>query len=145
MPYCTLDDLKKSAVEATLIQLTDDDGSTGAIVQDKIDDAISFADQLIDGNLSGRYTLPLPSVPGLIKNISIDLAIFHLYARRPELEITETILFKYKNSVKLLEQIRDGLLKLGIESPDSGPGSGEYRTNKTADDRVFSKTNLKGY
>lgn len=145
MPYCTLDDLKSSAVEATLVQLTDDDASTGEIDHTKVAEAIAYADQLIDGYLRGRYTLPLNPVPGVIKNISVDLAIFHLYARRPELEMTEAQMFKYKNSVKLLEQIQKGLITFGIESADSGPGAGEYRTNKTADDRVFSKTNLKGY
>lgn len=141
MPYCTVDDIKKSIPEANIIQLTDDAG-TGVIDQTKVNEAIAYADQLIDGYLRGRYSLPLNPVPGLVNKLSVDLAIFHLYSRRFELEMPESMMAKYKNAIKLLEQIQKGLVLLGIESSETGPGQGYYKTNKTADDREFNKTVL---
>jgi len=138
MPYCTLDDLKLSCPEANIRQLTDDAG-TGAIDQVKVDEAIAYADQLIDGYLRGRYSVPLNPLPDLIKHFSVDLAVFHLYARRFEMEMPESMMAKHKNTVKFLEQIQKGLISLGIESPDTGPGQGNYKTNKTSQDRTFSK------
>jgi phage gp36-like protein len=138
MPYCSLEDILKSIPESNIIQLTDDSG-TGAIDQVKVDEAIAYAEQLINGYLRGRYPVPLSPVPELIRHLAVDLAIFHLYSRRFELEMPESMMAKYKNAIKLLEQIQKGLITLGIESADTGPGQGYYKTNKTAEDKTFSK------
>ncbi|MCL4492330.1 MAG: DUF1320 domain-containing protein [Nitrospirae bacterium] len=142
MPYCTLDDLKKAIPESSIIQLTDDAG-LGVVDQAKVDDAIAYADQLIDGYLRGRYTLPLSTVPGLIKTLSVDLAIFHLYGRKSDDEFPDAVMARYKNAIKLLEQIQKGLISLGIETSTTGTGS--YKTNKTSDDRTFNKDVLDTY
>ncbi len=142
MPYCALADITKAVPEKDILQLTDDSG-LGVIDQVKVDDAISYADQLIDGYLRGRYPLPLTTVPGLIKNLSSDLALFHLYSRRIELEMPESMMAKYKNAIKLLEQIQKGLISIGIET--AGSSAGSYKTNKTSADRKFSKDVLDGF
>ncbi len=144
MPYCTLDDLKDQIPEANIIQLTDDEG-LGVVNQSRVDKAISVADSVIDGYLRGRYSLPLSTVPELIKTIAIDIAVYKLYERRLELEMPEAMSNRYKNAIKLLDQIQKGLIKLGIESPETGPGQGHYKTNKTAEDRTFSKDVLKQF
>ncbi len=137
MPYCTLGDIKDHIPEANIIQLTDDEG-LGVVNQSRVDKAITTADSVIDGYLRGRYSLPLSTVPELIKTIAIDIAVYKLYERRNELEMSETMSMRYKNAVKMLEQLQKGLIKLGIESA-TGPGQGHYKTNKTTDDRTFSK------
>lgn len=114
MGYCTLSDLEKAATAQTIIQLTDDEG-LNAVNQTRVDDAVSYADQLIDGYLRGRYTLPLSPVPGLAKSLSVELALFHLYSRRLDITMPEPVVGKYKNAVKLLELIQKGLVSLGIE------------------------------
>lgn len=144
MPYCTLDDIKGQIPEANIIQLTDDEG-LGVVNQSRVDKAISVADSVIDGYLRGRYTLPLSTVPELIKTIAIDITVYKLYERRLELEMPEAMSNRYKNAIKLLDQIQKGLVKLGIESPETGPGQGHYKTNKTTEDRIFTKTKLEGF
>jgi phage gp36-like protein len=144
MPYCTFNDIKDQIPEANIIQLTDDEGF-GVVNQARVDKAISTADSIIDGYLRGRYSLPLSTVPELIKTIAIDIAIFKLYERRLELEMPEAMMARYKNALKMLEQIQKGLIKLGIESPDTGPGQGHYKTNKTAGDRLFNKSLLERF
>lgn len=140
--YCALADIKNALPESDIIQLTDD-ANTGAVDQTKVDDAIDYADQLIDGYLRAKYTLPLSTVPGLLKSTAVDLAIFHLYSRKPDMPMPDTILLKYKNSVKLLDQIQKGALTLGIET--SSTASGIFKTNKTSTDRTFSKDVLDTY
>jgi phage gp36-like protein len=144
MPYCTLDDIKGQIPEANIIQLTDDEG-LGVVNQSRVDKAISVADSIIDGYLRGRYTLPLSTVPELIKTIAIDITVYKLYERGLELEMPEAMSNRYKNAIKLLDQIQKGLVKLGIESPETGPGQGHYKTNKTTEDRIFTKTKLEGF
>jgi phage gp36-like protein len=144
MPYCTLDDIKKSIPEANIVQLTDDTG-TEVIDQTNVDKAISVADSIIDGYMRGRYSIPLSTVPELIKTIAIDIAIYKLYERRLKLEMPEAMMARYKNALKMLEQIQKGLIKLGIESPETGPGQGHYKTNKTTDDRLFNKSLLERF
>lgn len=141
MPYCTIEDIKGCIPESNIVQLTDDEG-LGIVNQARVDKAIAIADSIIDGYLRGRYTLPLSAVPEIIKTIAIDIAVYKLYERRLELEMPETMSARYKNAVKILEQIQKGLIKLGIESADTGPGQGHYKTDKTTDDRTFGKNVL---
>lgn len=144
MSYCTVDDIKKLLPEENMIHLTDDLGE-GAIDTAVVTDAIAYADQLIDGYLRGRYTLPLSTVPTFLKKLSIDLVIFFLYSRRPEIQ-NENVEKKYTNTLKILEQIQAGKITLGDDtSGEDLPGKGEYKTNKTEDDRIFSKDVLDGY
>lgn len=138
MAYCTLEDIIAHIPEANLVQLTDDAGS-GTVDNSKVLEAIAYADQLIDGYLRGRYTVPLDPVPGLIRKISVDLAVFHLYSRRFELEMPEPMMARYKNAIKVLEQIQKGLIKLGIELAETAPGQGYYKSNKTPGDRIFKR------
>lgn len=141
MPYCTLSDLTAAIPEDRVIQLTDDTGD-GIVDETKVGEAIDYADTLIDGHLRGRYTLPLSPVPKLVNKLSVDLAIWHLYARRPEIDVPDSIMERYRNALKLLRQVQNGEIKLGIETPAAGPGAGEYKTNKTASDKMFGKTVL---
>lgn len=137
MPYCVLNDIVNAIPEENLIQLTDDAG-LGVIDNVKINDAISYAGQLIDGYLRGRYPVPLSPVPELIKRLAVDLAVFYLYSRRFELEMPETMIERRRECIKLLEHIQQGKVLLGVETPNS-PGQGYYKTSKEPSDRVFSQ------
>jgi len=136
--YCTLDDIKKQIQETTLVEITDDNLS-GQINTDVIDETILYADTLIDGYLRSGYTLPLQTLPEIVKVIAIDLSIYRLYSRRFHTDMPESIKDKYKNSIKLLEQIQKGIVSLGIETVGTPPNLGEYRVNKTYQDRIFTK------
>ncbi|KAF0145108.1 MAG: mu-like prophage Flumu protein gp36 [Nitrospirae bacterium] len=145
MPYCALADIIDQVPEQKVIELTDDE-NTGQVNTSRVDKAIATAGSIIDGYLRGRYTLPLSTVPELIKTISIDISVFKLYERRREMDMPESLTNRYKNAVKLLEQIQKGLISLGIEAEASAAGSaGSYKTNKTADDREFTKEKLKTF
>ncbi|MEI8390814.1 MAG: DUF1320 domain-containing protein [bacterium] len=137
--YCTLYDIKQQVSENTLIEITDDIQANEINIE-IVDEAIVYSQTLIDGYLRGRYTLPLTTIPVLIKIIAADLTVFRLYSRRFHTDMPESINDKYKNSIKLLEQIQKGIISLGIEVPASPPERGEYMTNKTSSDRIFTKS-----
>jgi phage gp36-like protein len=135
--YCTLEDIKKAIPEKNIIELTDDD-NFGSIDEAKVQDAIDYAEQLINGYLRGRYPVPLEPVPKIIRRLAVDLAVFQLYSRRFELDMPQSMLDRRKEIIKLLEYIQAGKVLLDIETQNS-PGQGYYKANKTTEDRTFSK------
>lgn len=144
MAYCTLSDIKQHILDKDIAQVTDD------LLGQNIDESLvaekcQEASEIVDGFLRGRYSLPLSSIPSLITSISCDIAIYKLYERRFALDMPESLQKRYDNAMKLLKSIMAGQLLLGIESVESGPGSGQYKTNKTSQDRIFKKDVLEKY
>ncbi len=134
--YSSLEDLRKAAPERTLQQLTDDE--SGAEIQGEIvDEAIAASDEVIDAYLRGRYELPIPETPPMLKRLSVNITLFHLYARRPEGDIPDAVQMQYKEAVRMLEKIRDGKLTIGESQGEAAPEGSVYRANKKASEKVF--------
>lgn len=143
MPYCVLQDIIDVISEEIVVQLTDDDNQA-AVDEDKVDKAITRADEMIDAHLRNRYDVPFSVVPELIHNVSTDLAIYYLYDRRLNIQIPESIEKRYEKAIEILKSLQSGLLVL--DSADAGGSKpSEYRTNKTADDRIFNKDVLEQF
>jgi len=136
MAYCTQSDIEKRIPEETLIELTDDD-SADAVDTANVTRAIEDADDEIDSFLSLQFSLPLESTWGLIRRMSVDLAICNLYGRRPHLTIPETQKERCDSSRKLLEKIAAGKLGPGSDGPSPSSDAG-IETTKTKNDRVFT-------
>lgn len=132
MAYHTLDELKMQIPEADVVALTDDAdaGSVGTTVTTA---AAQSAQDVIDAYLAGGYTLPLETVPGIVREISIALACHWLYFRRMPKGIPEAVEAKRRNAMDLLQHIMDGKLKLFHGQNENS----SFRTNKTASDRDF--------
>lgn len=144
MSYCTLSDIRGMAPESDLVELTDETDA-GVIDQAKIDAAIGYADELIDGYLRGRYDLPMSPVPGMLKNLSADIALYRLYKNRSKLAVPEAIKDGYTNAVKLLGAIQAGTINLGVGGAASAgdiPSSGGAAVSTPTSGRVFSRDNL---
>lgn len=138
MGYCTLTDLLGRMPERTLIQLTDDTDDQAAVNEAVVDGVIESVGEFIDGHLRGRLPLPLAEVPGLIREIALDLAVYDLYSRRPEVDIPDGVAARRKEAVRSLEKIQAGTLDPGLGADEDPRPSGEFKTNKTDDDRVFN-------
>ncbi len=148
MPYCTLEDLIKTLPEERVIELSDDSDTPTSVNEDNINEVIAKADGDIDGYIGGRYSLPLTTVPQKIKDISVDLAIYYLWTRRPERKAPEEIRVKYNDGIKKLKDIQEGRFLLGIAqmgSSGSDITGSDVRTNKTASDKKFTKSFLSMY
>jgi phage gp36-like protein len=104
----------------------------------RINEAITDAGQQVDGHLGQRYTLPLDPVPSLIKRLAANIARFYLH----DDGATEEIDSRYKEAVRVLGQIRDGKMSLGIDQPDtSKTGSAEIESA----DVVWRRDQSNGY
>jgi len=135
MSYCTIDDLVKAASAETLIQLTDDTGS-GVYDSAVLNAEIQNATDEINAYCQKRYadSLPFATVPGIIKMLCIDIAVYRVAARRGRLDTESTISKKYEAAVRKLEGIAKGLIDLGSSAVVEDEIS---FTGKTPEDRKF--------
>jgi Mu-like prophage protein gp36 len=143
MSYCTAADLTERMSNDELIQLTDDSGS-GSVNPDVILSAIAAAQDIVDGYLRGRYSVPLATTPVVVKNLALDLTAYRLYKRRNQLSVNDAIESLYKNAVSALKDIAAGIIKL--ELPDTGaqiPLRGFYYT--TPKRKLFGDAELEKF
>jgi phage gp36-like protein len=154
MPYSTLDDIKKLLPEETIIQLTDDENlkplsidpenAEHAAIIGRIDEAIETADSEIDGYCAKKYkyAVPFTAVPRLITGLSVEIAIYYLYARRT---VPERIEKRYEKAVARLKDISRGLLTLTLDPPPAPSSAGGAESNKPVNDRIFTRETLRGF
>jgi phage gp36-like protein len=134
MGYSVQTDLSEQISEDKLIQLTDD-ADAGSIDTDVITRAISDADAEIDGYCGTRYDIPFSPVPVMIRKLSVDIAIYNLYARRKG--VPEDRQKRYDNALRFLRDVSRGLISLGSDAPVTDTDSGPETTTKKSD-RIFS-------
>ncbi len=142
MAYSTIDDIQKNIPEDILIQLTDDTNS-GMVDQSVVDEAIAWADNVIDDHVRGKYPVPLNPIPDTIKKISVDLAVYFLYSRRFDTDVPEGIQLRYKNTMAMLDKIQKGKITLAVDTTNKN--TSEIRVNKTSDDRDFGADTWERY
>jgi phage gp36-like protein len=138
MAYCTLDDIKKQLPESVITSLTDD-AMTGSVDEAVVAEAIADADAEIDAWVGGRYTLPFNPVPDVIRKVSTDIAIYNLFSRR-DTDPPEVRKDRYRNSIKLLENIAKGVVSIGAAEA-TAPAKASS-ASFTAPDRQFTREKL---
>jgi len=139
--YCTLDDIKEQIPADELISLTDD-ADAGIIDTSVTDRAVADADAEIDGYCGKRYAVPFVTVPPVIRKLSVDIAIYNLFARRQG--APEDRKDRYKSAVKFLENVARGLVSLGEDDPDSTP-SDVQKPKISFSGRIYSRDKLAGW
>ena len=127
MHYCTRADIGKAIPELTLTQLSNDDPTAELPNESVIEDGVRQAEELVDGYLRGRYDLPLDPVPSVLRDAVVYLTRHWLYQRRPEGAIPEAVKDSRKDTLKLLENIRDGVVTLGMPTGEAAPEPGKIR------------------
>ena len=147
--YATLDYLKTLLPESLLLALCDDDGD-GAFITTPPNGAtrtmlaaITAADIVINGHLSGRYTVPITgTVPAIVEQISGNLAICNLYHRKRESDVPEGIADRRRESMKLLEGIKAEKIDI-LELDKTTPSA--FVTSSASADRMFPDSLLEAY
>lgn len=143
MAYATLSDITATIPEQTIINLTDDSG-VGVVDQDKVVAAIADADAEIDSYCAARYTVPFEPVPAVIRKCSVDIAMYNLFSRCGE-KVPENRESRYKNAIKLLENIAKGVVTLGeVPAPPSNP-QGSNRPEIVSNERIFTRETMRDY
>lgn len=147
MAYSADTDLTNDIItEKELIELTDDE-KLGTVNAARVAAARSRIDELIDGHLrAGGYTLPLASTPPMLKSLSLDGTVYYLWERKKKHNMPEGMKKKYDAIMALLARIQKRQILIGSADPaETEAGAGNYKTNKTAEDRVFTKDELSKY
>lgn len=141
MAYSTLADMTATTPEQAVINLTDDSG-VGVVDQDKVSAAIADADAEIDSYCAARYTVPFDPVPAVVRKCSVDIAVYNIYSRYAE-KVPETREARYKNAIKLLENIAKGVVTIGetVAPPPVSSGGGKV----SAPGRIFSAEKMESY
>jgi len=136
MAYCSQDDLLTMIPAAELAELTTESGDTpdAAVVAEAIDKAASE----IDAYLALRYDLPLAATPPQVKNLAVDLALYHLYSRRSVAPAVRQK--KYEAAVAFLKEVAAGLVLV----EGAGEPSGDTRQvgGFSGDRRVLRRDGL---
>ncbi len=141
MPYCTLEDIYGSMEESDVIGYTDDAG-LNTVDETRTTQAIDGAGSLIDAYLAKRYTVPLDPVPGMIRELAVDIAIYKICSRRDQ--APDGRRKKYEDAIRFLERIAEGKALV----PGASGASGKESDNScflTSDPRIFSRGSLGGF
>ena len=117
--YCTQADIEARFGVAELIQLTDRN-RTGTVDAVAIARAIDDAEAEIDGYLAGRYALPFTTVPPVLTRLSCDIALYHLFSARRGGGVIDDVRNRYKDVVRVLENISTGKITLGTPPAPAG-------------------------
>ena len=140
MAYSTAADLLFQISDTEIKELALDDSAVDDETQAaRTGRAIDDADAEIDGYLGQRFTVPLATVPNLIRKISVDLAIWNLYQRRDK-TAPDRRKAAYENALGLLGKIASGQLSIGVSEPaGNGPAAStsvddlQFTIGKTSD------------
>ena len=135
MAYSTVTDIK-NALPATVVQQLSDDNDTDQIDPEKVNYCIAQADDLLDGYLRGRYTVPLATVPNMIRDLSVRLTIYFLFKRSLYSVLPDAIKDDYTYVTKVMIGIQQGKIN-PFEATDE---PSFFATNKTQGDRIFTST-----
>ena len=118
MAYATLDDITDIYGDRALY-VADHDG-TGIVNTAAVDRALTSASDEIDTYLGTRYTLPLAEVPGFLRQLCVDIALYRLALSADVL--SEEHRRRYEDARSALQRLADGRAALvftqsGSEDP----------------------------
>ena len=141
------------AIYATKQDLEDRDGSmlynfaldrsTDTLNDIWIDEALATADDEINGYLSRRFVLPLPSVPDLLKRQAIVIGFYWLGDR--DNQVTDLLQKRYDSAIAKVKEIAAGKLDLGLPTPDQPPEGAVGKVELVQqNERLFTRDSLKG-
>lgn len=139
MSYATLEDLIERAGETEIRQIADRDND-GEIDAGVIQGALEHADNLVNGYVATKYSLPFAVVPDLVRTWAIDIARHRLHHEGPP----EWVITDYDNAIAALKDVAKGAITLPIASGET-PATSSGTTMFSAPEEVFSERGLRGW
>ena len=137
MAYCSIQDLIARFGETELVELTDEQ-NLGVIDEEQIAQVISDVDGFIDGYLSGRYTLPLASIPASLTRAACHLVRYDLYDDPPP-----HVQKRFDQALAWLRDLSAGRGSLGINQDGSQPATSDT-VSMSSGGNVFNRVD-KGF
>jgi len=142
--YITRTDLEQRFGIDEIAELLDDDhdDDESGDESDSLTAAIADASNIIDGYLASQYTLPLSSVPDLVKAWASDIARFKLWDEKAPEEVRA----RYDDVLAQLKDLARGLISLPPGSDGEKPtASGAANITGFSNTRLFTEDTLAGF
>jgi len=139
MTYATQQNMIDRFGQQELIELTDR-ANLGVIDATVLANALDDADAEINAYLTGRYALPLASVPPVLVKFAADIARYQLYDARA----SEQVKARYDDAIKFFKALANGTVSLGLDGLDV-PVADTGGVQVKASDRVFNAGSLADY
>ncbi len=118
--YCTVEDMLIAFDEYEIIRTSNDDGDDlSGVNTDIIEELIAEASSYINTFLAGRYSLPLSSVPPIIRNFA-ELFTLRLLKRRKGNSLTDELKTAIEQANQHLKDIHSGRTDLYESLSDDG-------------------------
>lgn len=119
MPYASQSDIVDIYGEQSLVVAERNGDGTPDVAA--IARALTSASDEIDSHVAVRYPLPLAAVPGILRQLAVDIAVYRL-AQTADV-LTEEIRQRYEDAIAHLRRIAEG--KAALVFPPIAPGEGE--------------------
>lgn len=140
MPYATLDDLIERAGETEIRQIADRDRD-GAIDADVVEAALTDADNLVNGYVAAKYTVPLVSVPDLVRTWSVSIARYILHRNGAPDHVQQD----YKDALAALKDVARALIALPVAEGETAPSVAVGGVMSSHPPEVFTEARLRGW
>lgn len=147
--YATQAELKaRFEDEAAVAHLTDT-AESGVPDTAVLDEVIDHAEGQIDSYCAMRFKVPLavgdhPSLAAMIRSVTLDLAVYHLYSRGHA--VTEATVLLHDKAIEWLKEVAAGSVMLPSPDTEASTVAREPRiafgtSDVTSDDssRIFSR------
>ena len=144
MTYATRDDLVQAYGGLAVTRLStgraeDPDGTS------TVAGALTYADGVIDAQLSARFALPLPVVPVVLRDVAVDLALTRMAASADAM--TDEYRRREERARADLRAIAEGRMNLGLSArgPEDTGRPVLARVGPPGVDRLFTRGGLRGF
>jgi phage gp36-like protein len=141
MTYADVQDMVDKFGISEMISLSNIDNPAAVAVNDPIVlENLTDSSAEIDGYVSARYALPLPSVPGVLKSACLDMTRYRLDKNFQREDVRK----RYEDWIRFLKDVSAGRASLGL-NPDSGAEANLISAKISSPERIFTNNALTGY
>ena len=133
--------LNAGIVADDLSPFTEDEQTAINATITRLETALNDADNDLSFYLADRYALPFVNTPPTLKKLACNIARYQLY----KTDATEEVKMRYKDSIRTLEMINAGKIRLGIDDSQQAKVISPDLPASNAPERVFTRHSLRDY
>lgn len=155
MAYCTVNDvigmLKPDMIGFIIGDDSYDEDSHPEdpveAVRSLAESAVEDAQAEIDGYLAKRYDVPFTKTPKVINKFAKDIALYNLVSRKgiDESDREKTYLTRYNAAVSFLTKVAEGKIDIGVEDIHTTQTAAQNGFSMKSENRMFSRTSMRGW
>ncbi len=152
MNYITLNQLRNIIAEDILISLVNDEGLSITLLDEndpthtplisRITTACTTASAMIDSYCGVKYATPFTTLPPILEDVAMQIALYRLYLRRGDEGIPQVRQNAYNDALKKLQDIAASVISLGVTPAPAYADRAAATTTTETYKRTFDKKSL---